>query len=154
MAGYHGDPGATSEFVRNGGAHTGDLAEQDEDGLIYYRGRLKEMIRRGGENISPVEIEAVLATHPEVVQCAVASVPDADVGEEIKAYVVARSGAAEDAESLQVFLQQRLAGFKVPRYWEFRASLPRTPSEKVAKHELERGRETFLVGTVDLRRVT
>ena len=62
----------------------------DEDGLIYYRGRLKEMIRRGGENIAPAEVETAIATHPSVVECAVAPVPDADLGEEIKAYVVVR----------------------------------------------------------------
>ena len=152
MDGYHEDPDATAAFFRNGWAHTGDLAEQDENGLIYYRGRLKEMIRRAGENISPVEIETALGTHPDVVECAVAPVADPDVGEEIKVYVVARPGAAGDAESLEAYLQERLARFKVPRYWEFRVSLPHTPSERVAKHELERDRESFLVDTVDLRR--
>ena len=151
MRGYHDDPEATAEFFRGGWAHTGDLVEQDAEGFIYYRGRRKEMIRRGGENISPVEVESALGSHPAIVECAVAPVPDPDLGEEAKAYVVLRPGAATDTRSLHSFLSERLASFKVPRYWEFRASLPHTPSERVAKHELERDREDFRLDTTDMR---
>lgn len=151
MDGYHEDPEATAAFFRNGWAHTGDLATKDADGYVYYRGRRKEMIRRGGENIAPAEIETALGLHPDVVECAVAGVPDADLGEEIKAYVVLRRGAAVDADALAGFVAGKLARFKVPRYWEFRDSLPHTPSERVAKHELEKGRAGHLAGTVDLR---
>lgn len=154
MDGYHDDPESTAAFFRNGWGHTGDLAEQDSDGLIYYRGRRKEMIRRGGENISPVEIETTLSSHRDVVECAVAPVPDEDVGEEIKAYVVARPDADMDAHALADHALGKIARFKVPRYWEFRASLPHTPSERVAKHELESGRDSFLADTVDLRSVS
>ena len=152
MDGYHRDPEATAAFFRNGWGHTGDLCSIDADGLIYYRGRRKEMIRRGGENIAPVEIEAALATHPEVVECAVAPVPDPEMGEEIKAYVVVRNGTTGDARDLASFLRGRLAPFKVPRYWEFRGDLPHTPSEKIAKPKLEEGRDDWKTNTVDLKR--
>lgn len=151
MEGYHDDPQATADFFRNGWAHTGDFAERDTDGLIYYRGRRKEMIRRGGENISPVEIETTLTSHRAVVECAVAPVPDQDVGEEIKAYVVCSRDADIDAPALAAYLLGKIASFKVPRYWELRDSLPHTQSEKVAKHELERGRDSFMLDTVDLK---
>ena len=151
MEGYHKDPEATAAFFRNGWSHTGDLVERDEAGAIYYRGRRKEMIRRGGENIAPAEIEAALTTHPDVVECAVAPVSDEDLGEEIKAYVVLRAGARPAYVDLAGHLRARLAPFKVPRYWEVRPSLPHTPSEKVAKHELEAGRPSFREATFDLK---
>ena len=150
MEGYHRDPEATAAFFRNGWAHTGDLATRDEDGFIYLRGRRKEMIRRGGENIAPVEVETALATHDDVVECAVAAVPDDDMGEEIKAYVVRRQGSSTEPKELADHLTERLAPFKVPRYWEFRNELPHTPSERVAKHELERDRPDFKENTTDL----
>jgi crotonobetaine/carnitine-CoA ligase len=152
MEGYHRDPQATAQFFRNGWAHTGDLGVRDEEGFLYLRGRRKEMIRRGGENISPTQIEFALSDHPDVMECAVAAVPDLDMGEEIKAYVVLRAGSAVDAAELASHLVDRLATFKVPRYWEFRASLPHTPSERVAKHELEEGRPDFRQDSVDLKR--
>ena len=152
MEGYHEDPEATAQFFRGGWAHTGDLCAMDQDGRIYYRGRLKEMIRRGGENIAPVQVETAIAAHPSVVECAVAPVPDDDLGEEIKAYVVVRAGAEPDAALLADFLRGQLASFKVPRYWEFRESLPHTPSERVAKARLENGRADWRAGTVDLAR--
>jgi carnitine-CoA ligase len=151
MDGYHSDPEATAAFFRNGWAHTGDLAARDAQGYIYLRGRLKEMIRRGGENIAPIEVETALATHPDVVECAVAPVPDDDMGEEAKAYVVRRDTKAVEAIELASYLAERLASFKVPRYWEFRDGLPHTPSERIAKHELEEGRADFKDNTVDLK---
>ncbi len=152
MDGYYRDPEATAAFVRNGWAHTGDLVRRDGDGLIFYEGRRKEMIRRGGENIAPAEVESALSGHADVLECAVAPVPDADLGEEVKAYVVLRDGAVPDAAALAAFLAQRIARFKVPRFWEFRAELPHTPSEKVAKAELERGSREWRGGIIDLLR--
>lgn len=151
MDGYHDDPVATAQVFRNGWLHTGDLATRGADGLLYYTGRAKEMIRRAGENIAPVEIETALATHGAVLECAVAPVPDPDLGEEAKAYVVLRPGVRATVGDLHGFLRERIAPFKVPRYWEIRGSLPHTASEKVAKHELEAGRASFLDGTADLR---
>lgn len=152
MEGYHGDPEASAHFFRDGWAHTGDLCSMSEDGLIHYRGRLKEMIRRGGENIAPAQVETAIAAHPSVVECAVAPVPDDDLGEEIKAYVVLRADAEADAAGLAGFLRGRLAPFKIPRYWEFRDSLPHTPSERIAKARLEVGRDDWRIDTVDLSR--
>ena len=152
MEGYHRDPEGTADFFRNGWAHTGDLAVRGEDGFIYLRGRRKEMIRRGGENISPVQIETTLCSHKDVIECAVAPVLDTDMGEEIKAYVVRRAGVTTGVAELAEYLGQRLAPFKVPRYWEFRDELPHTPSERVAKHELELGRSDFREKSIDLRR--
>lgn len=110
------------------------------------------MIRRGGENVAPAEVETAFATHPDVVECAVAPVPDADMGEEAKTYVVRRDKSAVDALELASYLSERLASFKVPRYREFCDELPHTPSERVAKHELERGCADFRENTIDLKR--
>ncbi|HEY7876334.1 MAG TPA: AMP-binding protein [Actinomycetota bacterium] len=152
MESYHGSPEATAEFFRNGWAHTGDLVVKDADGYVYFRGRRKEMIRRGGENIAPAEIETCLSTHPEVLECAVVPVADEDIGEEIKAYVVTHPGVTISAESLAGYVGERLARFKVPRYWEFRATLPHTPSEKIAKHELEQDGADHLAAAIDVGR--
>jgi crotonobetaine/carnitine-CoA ligase len=149
MLGYYRNEEATDAFFSGGWGHTGDIAEIDEKGRIYYRGRFKEMIRRAGENISPVEIEATLGTHPEVVECAVTPVPDPDVEEEIKAYVVTKPDSSLSAEMLHAWLADRVAAFKVPRYYEFRAELPHTPSERVAKHQLG---EPLNDNTVEVRR--
>lgn len=151
MNGYFRDPEATATFYRGGWAHTGDLAEMDEQGRIYYRGRLKEMIRRGGENIAPGEIEEAITSHPAVLECAVKGVPDADLEEEIKAYVVLVDGGVLSATDLATFLDGRLARFKIPRYVEFRATLPHTPSERVAKHLLEKQPDSWLSNTTDLK---
>ncbi len=151
MEGYHRDERSTDHFFRNGWAHTGDLATRDADGFIYLRGRRKEMIRRGGENIAASEVESVLVGHDAVLECAVASVPDADMGEEIKAYVVLSPNHTATPRELADYLAQQLAPFKVPRYWEFRNSLPHTPSERIAKHQLEEGRNDFRRNTINLR---
>lgn len=131
MTGYLGQP---SPFD-NGWFATGDLVRRDADGLVFYVGRLKDMIRRSGENIAAAEVEEVLQQHPAVRLAAVVAVPDALRGEEVKAYVVA-SGVAP--AELAAFCAERLAYFKVPRYWEFRTELPLTASERVAKGDLPR----------------
>jgi carnitine-CoA ligase len=150
MDGYLDDPDATARFFRDGWAHTGDLVRADDRGFLFLHGRRKEMIRRGGENVSQVEVEFALRSHDDVLDCAVASVPDDALGEEGKAYVVLLPGRSRDPEGLRAFLAARLAPFKVPRYWEFREDLPRTPSERIAKGELERGRP-WTDGTYDAR---
>jgi crotonobetaine/carnitine-CoA ligase len=150
MEGYLHDPEATASFFRDGWAHTGDLVEINDRGFIIFRGRLKEMIRRGGENISQAEVEFVLRSHEDVLDCAVAPVPDDVLGEEGKAYVVLLPGRRADPAGLCDFLAGKLAPFKVPRYWEFRPDLPRTPSERISKGELERDRG-WRKGTYDAR---
>jgi carnitine-CoA ligase len=136
MDGYHDNPEATAAFFAGGWAHTGDIAARDAKGRFTLRGRIKDMIRRGGENIAAAEVEAVLVSHPGVLECAVLAVPDDDLGEELRAVVVPVVGATPSAEQLRDHVAQRLARFKVPRYWELRADLPHTPSERVAKHRI------------------
>jgi crotonobetaine/carnitine-CoA ligase len=150
MEGYLDDREATARFFRDGWAHTGDLVEMDDRGFILFRGRRKEMIRRGGENVSQAEVEFALRAHADVFDCAVAPVPDDSLGEEGKAYVVLLPGRPADPGVLRAFLATRLASFKVPRYWEFREDLPRTPSERIAKGLLERDRD-WRKGTYDAR---
>ena len=141
MSGYDGDPEATAEVFRGGWLHTGDLATIDEQGYVRLVGRLKDMIRRSGENVAAREVEEILQTHPSVRMAAVVAVPDDLRGEEIKAYVVVDDDrdAAQAADELHAFCCDHLARFKVPRFWEVRADLPRTASERVAKTELLAG---------------
>jgi crotonobetaine/carnitine-CoA ligase len=137
MTGYFRDPEATRAAFRNGWMHTGDLARMDEQGRIYFLGRLKDMIRRSGENIAAAEVEQVLQLHPSVEMAAVLPEPDDLRGEEIHAVVVASAGhGSTDLPDLLAHCSRQLAYFKVPRYWTFVDDLPMTASERVAKGEL------------------
>jgi crotonobetaine/carnitine-CoA ligase len=140
MDGYVDDPAATAAFFADGWAHTGDLVVRDPEGRLALRGRRRDMIRRAGENVAAAQVEAALVTHPRVLECAVVAEPDEIVGEELRAVVVATSDGdgPPAASELHAYLAERLAPFKVPRFWEFRDALPHTPSERVAKHELGR----------------
>jgi len=134
MDGYDADPQATARVLRDGWFHTGDLGWMDAAGRVYHAGRLKDMIRRSGENIAAREVEEILLTHPGVRLVAVSGVPDAIRGEEVKAWYVAAAGTGP-AELAQ-YCRERLAAFKVPRFWQAAADLPRTDSERVAKSRL------------------
>ncbi|WP_254716039.1 AMP-binding protein [Actinomadura sp. WMMB 499] len=136
MDGYLGHEDATARAFRRGWFHTGDLGRMDERGRVYYTGRLKDMIRRSGENISAAEVEEVLLGHPAVRAAALVPVPDELRGEEAMAYVAA-DGAVSPAD-LAAYCDERLAYFKVPRYWMMRDELPMTASARVAKGELSR----------------
>jgi len=120
--------------VRDGWFLTGDLGWLDQDGWLYFVDRKRDVIRRGGENVSSVLIEKALREHPRVVEAAVIGVPDAVLGQEIKAFVVA-NGPVTEAE-LREFAAARLARFQIPRLWEFRDSLPKTPTQRVEKYKL------------------
>src|SRR5260221_6835135 len=113
--------------------HTGDLDTLDEDGYVRIVGRIKDMIIRGGENISPREIEEFLYTHPEVADVQVIGVPDARYGEEIMAWIRPRDGAALTDASVREFCQGRIARFKVPRYIKFVDDFPMTVTGKIQK---------------------
>ena len=130
MQGYLGHP---SPFDEDGWFPTGDLARTDESGRLYLAGRLKDMIRRSGENVAAVEVEEVLLAHPAVHLAAVIGVPDEVRGEEVAAYVVAPEASAEELSS---WCAERLAGFKVPSIWRFRDELPLTASLRVEKAAL------------------
>jgi fatty-acyl-CoA synthase len=138
MAGYHRDRAASAAAVRGGWLHTGDLGRRDADGWFWVTGRLKDLIITGGENVSPVEVEDVLRTHPDVADVAVIGTPHPRWGEQVTAVVVPRAGAALDADRLSAFAAERLAGFKKPRRIEFVAALPRNAANKVQTNELRR----------------
>jgi crotonobetaine/carnitine-CoA ligase len=134
--GYWGMPAETADVIVDGWLHTGDLVVQNADGTFTFVSRKKEVIRRRGENLSPLEVEEAVAAHPAVLECAVVGVPSELSEEEVKAFVVARSSVALDLPALRAFAAERLSAFKVPRYWEQIAALPRTPTNRVAKHRL------------------
>jgi crotonobetaine/carnitine-CoA ligase len=140
MDGYHGNAEATAQAFHAGWFRTGDLVRMDESGRIFYVGRRKEMIRRSGENISAAEVEEVVSSHPAVKMAACIPVPDPIREEEVKVYVVLRDGETPQSAppaALGEFCAERLAYFKVPRYWTYRSDLPRTPSERIAKAVLQ-----------------
>ena len=139
MVGYFELPEATAAAIDpDGWLHTGDLGSVDAQGNLRIQGRLKEMIIRGGENIFPREIEAVLAMHPAVAAVAVVGVPDPLYGEQVAACVQLAPGASAGASELRAFCQQHLAPFKVPVRWSFVDEMPRTPIGKIQKFVLQR----------------
>jgi acyl-CoA synthetase (AMP-forming)/AMP-acid ligase II len=141
MRGYLDDPEATAEAVDpEGWLHTGDLGETDAEGRLRIVGRKKDMFIVGGFNAYPAEIEGFLLEHPAVVQAAVIGVPDARMGQVGKAFVVTR--AAVDADELIAWSRDRMAGFKVPRYVEFRETLPLGATGKVLKDQLAQESQT------------
>ena len=139
MTGYWQQSDATGDTLRGGWLYTGDLAWQDDDGYIYLAGRARDFIKRGGEMISPEEVEQTLAEHPAVDEVAVIGVPDLEWGEEVRAVVVAGNPAVSESELIQ-FCRERLAGFKRPRSVVFVDALPRNIMGKVMKRDL---REEF-----------
>ncbi len=154
MLGYWNRPEETARTLRCGRLHTGDLAVMDEHGGIRLVGRLKDMVRRGGENVAAAEVEAALERDDAVVATAVVAEPDDVLGEEVKAFVQLAVDVPADrptAEAIVARVAERLARFKVPRYVEFVADFPRTPSERVSKPALK-ARAAQAPGTVhDLR---
>lgn len=134
MRGYLDDPEATATALRDGWLHTGDLGRMDEDGYVYVTGRLKEIIITGGENVSPEEIEAVLARHPAVAEVAVFGAPHERWGEQVTAAVIARGPLSCD--ELREFARPHLAGFKLPRDLLLVDALPKTSAGKVKRREL------------------
>jgi fatty-acyl-CoA synthase len=114
MKGYFADEAATTEAFRGGWFHSGDLAVMHPDGYIEIRDRAKDIIIYGGENISTVEVERVLVSHPDVLEAAVVSMPDEKWGERPKAYVSLRAGAELTEPELIAFARETLPGFKAP----------------------------------------
>ena len=135
--GYWDNPEATSAAVdADGWYHTGDFGVID-DGVLRLESRMRDLIIRGGENIYPPEIENRIIEHPDVAECAVVGVPHHALGQEVKAFVVRRTGGDVSAEEVRAWVAGALAPFKVPAHVEFRESLPHTETGKVMKHELE-----------------
>ena len=136
FSGYYKDAAATEEGWRLGWWHTGDVVREGEDGSLFFVDRRKNVIRRSGENIAAVEVEAVLLQSPAVDNCAVCAVPDQIRGDEIFAFIVAAAGAA-DARAIFDHCMAHLTYFKAPGYIAFVATLPLTASQKVSRSELK-----------------
>jgi acyl-CoA synthetase (AMP-forming)/AMP-acid ligase II len=136
MKGYWGQQDATQETMRAGWLYTGDLAYMDADGYIFLAGRAKDFIKRGGEMVSPEEVEQVLQSHPAVDEAAVIGVQDVHWGERVRAVVVPKSSAHSTAEELIEYCRDRLASFKRPESVVFVEELPRNPMGKVLKRVL------------------
>jgi acyl-CoA synthetase (AMP-forming)/AMP-acid ligase II len=135
--GYHGDPEATAAALNaDRWYRTGDFGFIT-DGRLFIQGRRTDLILRGGENIYPAEIEHRLRSHPDIDDVAVVGVPHHELGEEVKAVVVRRSGSTLDAAAVRAWSAQMLAAFKVPSHVEFRERLPRNAAGKVVKHLLD-----------------
>jgi len=151
MLGYYNKPEATANAFRDGWFRTGDLFRRDDAGYYYIVGRIKDMIRRAGENIAAHEVESVLLAFPEVAETAVVPVKDDIRGEEVKAYVVPQAGIDPHSmlHPLIEHCTRNLAPFKVPRYLEFRTSLPKTASGKISKTDLIAGAEDLREGSYD-----
>jgi crotonobetaine/carnitine-CoA ligase len=135
--GYWNAPAETASALAGGFLHTGDLVKRDADGFFTFVARKKEVIRRRGENVAAAEIENVLLAHPSVGEAAAIGVPSELGEDEIVAYVAPRAGAAIDETALRDFARERLADFKVPSRIFVRDALPRTATERIAKHLLK-----------------
>ncbi len=142
MRGYLNKPQETAETFRGGWLHTGDLGRRDTAGYLYFAGRIKDVIRRAGENIAAAEVETVLRSHPGVLEVAAVPVPDDLLGEEVKVHILLADGQSPESvppAELIEFSAGRLARYKVPRYVEYRAGdFDRTPSMRVKKEGLDR----------------
>ncbi|MBN2147266.1 MAG: long-chain fatty acid--CoA ligase [Anaerolineales bacterium] len=138
MQGYHNMPEETAMALRDGWLYTGDIARMDQDGYFYIIDRKKELIKPGGYQVWPREVEEVIAMHPKVLEVGVAGVPDAIQGETIKAWIVPKPGETVSAEDITALCKENLASFKVPSQIEFRDSLPRTTVGKILRRELVR----------------
>lgn len=136
MVEYWNLPEATARTLVDGWVHTGDAGYLDEDGYLFIRDRIKDMIIVAGENVYPAEIENVISGHPGVAEVAVVGVPDHRWGEAVHAVVVPAPDKEIDAGDLARFLQGKLAAFKMPLRYEFCEALPRNPSGKILRREL------------------
>jgi fatty-acyl-CoA synthase len=143
MAGYYLDPEVTAEAFRGGWFHSGDLGVMHPDGYIELRDRAKDIVISGGENISTIEVEQALMSHPCVLEAAVVGVPDDKWGERPKAFVVLRLGSSATVEDLIAHVHTKIAGYKAPRDIDITGELPKTSTGKIQKYML---RETEWAG--------
>jgi fatty-acyl-CoA synthase len=138
MSGYFNDPAATEQAFRGGWFHSGDLGVHHPDGYIELRDRAKDVIISGGENISTIEVERAIDSHPAVLEVAVVGVPDEQWGERPKAFVVLREGSTVVAQELIDHVRAQLARYKAPDTVEFVQALPKTSTGKIQKFQLRK----------------
>ena len=138
MKGYHNMPTETENTLRDGWLYTGDIARMDEDGYFYIVDRKKELIKPGGYQVWPREVEEVIMKHPKVLEVGVAGIPDPYRGETVKAWVVLKPGEMATVDDIREWCKKELAAFKVPTEVEFRTELPKTTVGKILRRELVR----------------
>ena len=136
MEGYWNRPEATAEMIIDGWLHTGDVGYLDEGGYLFITSRKKELIKPGGFQVWPREVEEVISSHPKVSEVGVAGIPDPYQVEAVKAWVVLRQGETATAEEIQAHCREKLTAYKVPKQIEFRAELPKTLVGKILKRIL------------------
>jgi long-chain acyl-CoA synthetase len=136
MKGYHNNPEATQEMIKDGWLYTSDLGKMDQGGFVYHLGRKDDMIITGGLNVFPAEVENVLLKHPDILEAGAVGIPDEDRGQAIKAVVVLKPEKPLDKKALLAFCREHLANFKVPKIVESRDSLPKTSTGKVSRRDL------------------
>jgi long-chain acyl-CoA synthetase len=147
MKGYWNRPDATEESIKDGWFHSGDMAKVDEDGYFFIVDRKKELIIRGGYNVYPREIEEVLYEHPAIQEAAVIGVPDDKMGEEVGAAVVLKKGEDVSENDLRDYVKQEVANYKYPRQIWFVDELPKGPTGKILKREIELPAEVEAAGS-------
>ncbi|HBG74336.1 MAG: hypothetical protein A2X25_13535 [Chloroflexi bacterium GWB2_49_20] len=138
MKGYHNMPTETENTLRDGWLFTGDIARMDEDGYFYIVDRKKELIKPGGYQVWPREVEEALAANPKIVEAGVAGIPDPYRGETVKAWIVLKPGETLTEDEIKAWCKERLAAYKVPTHIEFRTELPKTTVGKILRRELVR----------------
>lgn len=137
MQGYWKRPEETAETLRNGWLYTGDIGYMDEEGYLFITSRKKDLIKCGGFQVWPREVEEILMMHPAIAEACVAGIPDPRQVEAVKAWVVLRTGHQATPEELHDFCREKLTGYKVPRFFEFREELPKTLVGKVLRRVLQ-----------------
>jgi long-chain acyl-CoA synthetase len=137
MQGYWNRPEETKEMLRDGWLYTGDIGYMDEDGYIFITSRKKDLIKPGGFQVWPREVEEVISAHPSVAEVSVAGIPDPKQTEAVKAWIVLREGLQATPDEIQEFCRKKLTAYKVPKYIEFRKDLPKTLVGKVLRRVLQ-----------------
>jgi long-chain acyl-CoA synthetase len=137
MQGYWNRPEETKEILRDGWLYTGDIGYMDEDGYMFLTSRKKDLIKCGGFQVWPREVEEILSMHPDVAEVCVGGIPDPRQMEAVKAWVVLKEGHQVSAEDLQKFCREKLTGYKVPKQIEFRKELPKTFVGKILRRVLQ-----------------